>query len=168
MLHVSRLVVVFSDRPLPGIGTLRSPLCSVHWALTSEPYVTFNTLKFTLRWVYWFVSNDARDERNRERLNSLHATLLEDVRSDTDAVGEPRTGPVHPGRYVPPVPEVVLGAMDAFLTYVRTGGVYHDLIDIASRLEDAGVLEEVTERDYGREYRATETFEILERPPRTY
>jgi len=244
-------------------------------------------------------------------LNSLHATLLDDIRSETDTIGEFRTDPVHLGRYVPPASDTVDRAMDALFGYVRAGGTkfYHDLVDIAlvhyqletihpygdgngrlgrllvtlqlyesgylerpnlylseyfnrnkqayvdrmqavrqrgewsdwvefflrgirhqaeesvertlelrdlyakydaefgdrkradarlalvlfdrpyvtardaasmldvsnqtayraiSRLEDAGVLEEVTGKDYGREYRAAEVFEILERPPQTY
>lgn len=35
-------------------------------------------------------------------------------------------------------------------------------------LEEDGVLEEVTGKESHREYRASEIFEILERPPTTY
>jgi Fic family protein len=35
-------------------------------------------------------------------------------------------------------------------------------------LENEGILEEVTGKERNREYRATEIFEILERPPSTY
>jgi transposase len=35
-------------------------------------------------------------------------------------------------------------------------------------LQEQGVLEEVTGQQRNREFRATEIFEILERPPETY
>lgn len=63
-------------------------------------------------------------------LNTLHATLLSGVRSDTKTVGEKRTTPVNLGPFVPPAPGVVEGTMDALLTYIETGGSYHDLVDI--------------------------------------
>lgn len=51
-----------------------------------------------------------------------------------------------------------------------------ELLDVTSptayraidQLEDAGVLEQITEKKRNREYRAREIFEILELPPRTY
>ncbi|WP_123623748.1 Fic family protein [Halorubrum sp. CSM-61] len=67
-------------------------------------------------------------------LHTLHETLLSGVpddRVDTETVGEYKTRPNHLGEFLPPVPGVVDGLMDALLTYYRTGGRYHPLIDIA-------------------------------------
>jgi len=64
-------------------------------------------------------------------LQSLHETLLTGVRSDTDTLGAFRRQPVNLGGFVPPEPGTVEGAMDALLTYIRTGGSYHGIVDIA-------------------------------------
>lgn len=67
-------------------------------------------------------------------LHSLHETLLTDVpdeRRETDTIGEFKTKPNHLGSFLPPVPETVEGLMEALITYIRTGGSYHPLIDIA-------------------------------------
>lgn len=64
-------------------------------------------------------------------LHSLHERLLKGVRSDTDTIGRFRERPVHLGEFVPPAPDAIEGAMDALLTYVRTGGQHHDLVDVA-------------------------------------
>ncbi|RQG95746.1 Fic family protein [Natrarchaeobius oligotrophus] len=67
-------------------------------------------------------------------LHTLHDTLLTDVpedRRETDTIGEFKSVPNHLGEFVPPVPNAVDGLMDALLTYIRTGGSYHSLIDIA-------------------------------------
>lgn len=77
---------------------------------------------------------DRGDDLSIELLHSLHETLLTDVPDDcreTDTIGAFKTIPNHLGEFVPPVPSVVDGLMDALLTYVRTGGSYHPLIDIA-------------------------------------
>lgn len=67
-------------------------------------------------------------------LHALHETLLSGVpddRVDTDTIGAYKTRPNHLGDFLPPVPGVVEGLMDALMTYYRTGGSYHPLIDIA-------------------------------------
>ncbi|WP_440763712.1 Fic family protein [Natronorubrum sp. DTA7] len=67
-------------------------------------------------------------------LHTLHETLLggvPDDRRETDTLGAFKTVPNHLGEFVPPVPSAVDGPMDALLTYVRTGGSYHPLVDIA-------------------------------------
>lgn len=67
-------------------------------------------------------------------LHDLHQALLTDVpadRVDTDTIGAYKTRPNHIGDFLPPVPEAVDGLMDALLTYYRTGGSYHPLINIA-------------------------------------
>ena len=66
-----------------------------------------------------------------ELIKSLHATLLKDVRSDTDVIGEYRATPVHLGSYVPPAPSRVSTHADALLSYIRGGGSYHPLVDVA-------------------------------------
>ncbi|MFC6616091.1 Fic family protein [Halopenitus salinus] len=69
-----------------------------------------------------------------ELLHSLHETLLTNVpadRRETETIGEFKRHPNHLGEFVPPVPGTVEGHMDALLTYIRTGGTYHPLIDIA-------------------------------------
>ncbi len=71
------------------------------------------------------------EEISVDLLHSLHELLLKEVRSDTDTIGEFRDRPVHLGEFVPPAPDAVEGAMDALLTYVRTGGRYHDFVDVA-------------------------------------
>lgn len=64
-------------------------------------------------------------------IKSLHATLLKDVRSETDIIGEFRNTPVHLGSYVPPSPSSVSSHVDALLSYIRGGGSYHPFIDVA-------------------------------------
>lgn len=69
-----------------------------------------------------------------ERLHDLHRRLLTDVpdeRVETDTIGAYKTKPNHLGDYLPPVPTAVDGLMDALMTYYRTGGRYHPLVDIA-------------------------------------
>lgn len=67
-------------------------------------------------------------------LHDLHETLLTDVpddRVDTDTIGTYKTTPNHLGDFLPPIPGDVEGLMDALVTYYRTGGSYHPLVDIA-------------------------------------
>lgn len=67
-------------------------------------------------------------------LHGLHETLLTDVpddRVDTDTIGAYKTVPNHLGNFLPPVPSEIDGVMDALMTYYRTGGNYHTLVDIA-------------------------------------
>ncbi|WP_335999572.1 Fic family protein [Halorientalis halophila] len=69
-----------------------------------------------------------------ELLHDLHEVLLTGVSGDrveTDTIGAYKTTPNHLGDFLPPVPGVVDGLMDALLTYYRTGGSYHPLVDIA-------------------------------------
>lgn len=66
-----------------------------------------------------------------ELIRSLHETLLSGVRSETDVIGDFRETPVHLGSFVPPEPTSVEGHVDALLSYIRAGGAYHDLIDVA-------------------------------------
>lgn len=66
-------------------------------------------------------------------IHSLHEKLLTGVpddRVDTDTIGAYKTVPNHLGDFLPPAPGAVEGLMDALLTYYRTGGSYHPLIDI--------------------------------------
>jgi len=66
-------------------------------------------------------------------LHQLHETLLTDVpddRVDTDTIGAYKAAPNHLGDFLPPVPGAVDGLMDALITYYRTGGRYHPLVDI--------------------------------------
>ena len=79
-------------------------------------------------------SLDDGNELTIDLLHTLHERLLTSVpddRVDTDTIGAFKTKPNHIGDYLPPVPDAVVGAMDALLTYYRTGGRYHPLIDIA-------------------------------------
>ncbi|GAB3041745.1 Fic family protein [Natronobiforma cellulositropha] len=67
-------------------------------------------------------------------LHDLHETLLTDVpdeRVETETIGAYKTVPNHLGDFLPPVPGAVEGLMDALVTYYRTGGSYHTLVDIA-------------------------------------
>ena len=67
-------------------------------------------------------------------LHDLHETLLTDVPADrieTDTIGGYKTVPNYLGDFLPPVPGEVEGLMDALITYYRTGGNYHPLVDIA-------------------------------------
>ena len=67
-------------------------------------------------------------------LHDLHEVLLTDVPDDhidTDTIGDFKATPNHLGDFLPPVPSEVDGLMDALMTYYRTGGSYHTLIDIA-------------------------------------
>jgi Fic family protein len=64
-------------------------------------------------------------------LKSLHETLLSGVRSETDVIGDFRRTPVHLGSFVPPSPESVESDVEALVSYLRSGGAYHDVIDTA-------------------------------------
>lgn len=78
-------------------------------------------------------SLDEEAEIDVSLLHALHETLLTGVpdrRVETDVLGAYKTVPNHLGDFLPPVPEVVDGLMDALVTYYRTGGSYHPLIDI--------------------------------------
>jgi len=77
---------------------------------------------------------DGGEEFSVALLHDLHETLLADVsddRVDTDTIGAYKTVPNHLGDFLPPVPDAVDGLMDALMTYYRTGGSYHALVDIA-------------------------------------
>ncbi|MEA5385996.1 Fic family protein [Haloarculaceae archaeon H-GB11] len=67
-------------------------------------------------------------------LHTLHEKLLTGVpeeRRETDTTGEFKTHPNYLGDFLPPVPSTVESLMEALSTYIRTGGNYHPLIDIA-------------------------------------
>ncbi|MFC7080283.1 Fic family protein [Halorussus caseinilyticus] len=67
-------------------------------------------------------------------LHSLHETLmsgLPDSRCETDTIGEFKRTPNVVGSFLPPPPGKVEGMMDAFVTYLQTGGSYHPLVDLA-------------------------------------
>jgi Fic family protein len=69
-----------------------------------------------------------------EFLHTLHKKLLTDVpedRRETGTIGEFKRKPNHLGEFLPPVPGTIDTLMDALITYLRTGGRYHPLIDIA-------------------------------------
>lgn len=77
---------------------------------------------------------DTGGELSIDLLHRLHKLLLTGVpddRVDTDTIGAFKITPNHIGDYLPPVPDAVDGVMEALLTYHRTGGRYHPLIDIA-------------------------------------
>ncbi|MDF9748267.1 Fic family protein [Natrinema salsiterrestre] len=77
---------------------------------------------------------DSEGEISVSLLHDLHETLLTDVpddRVDTDTIGDYKAIPNHLGDFLPPVPGEVDGLMDALVTYYRTGGSYHTLVDIA-------------------------------------
>jgi Fic family protein len=77
---------------------------------------------------------DSGGEISVELLHDLHRTLLTGVpedRTETDTVGAYKTVPNHLGDFLPPVPDEVDGLMDALITYYRTRGRYHPLVDIA-------------------------------------
>jgi len=76
---------------------------------------------------------DQGAEIDVDLLHTLHETLLTDVPNDrveTDAIGTFKSVPNHLGNFLPPVPGAVEGLMDALITYSRTGGRYHPLVDI--------------------------------------
>lgn len=77
---------------------------------------------------------DSDGEISVALLHDLHETLLTDVpdeRVDTDKIGAYKTVPNHLGDFLPPMPDEVDGLMDALVTYYRTGGSFHPLVDIA-------------------------------------
>lgn len=77
---------------------------------------------------------EAGTEISTNLLHTLHEKLLTNVpedRRETDTIGEFKTKPNHLGEFLPPVPGKVEGLMDGLMTYVRTGGSYHPLIDVA-------------------------------------
>jgi Fic family protein len=77
---------------------------------------------------------DSGGEIAVELLHDLHEVLLTDVpadRTETETIGAYKTVPNHLGDFLPPVPDEVEGLMDALVTYYRTGGSYHPLVDIA-------------------------------------
>ncbi|WP_128477344.1 Fic family protein [Halorussus pelagicus] len=74
---------------------------------------------------------DADDGITIDLLESLHETLLSGVRNETDVIGDFRRTPVHLGSFVPPAPPSVEGDVEALVSYIRSGGAYHDVIDTA-------------------------------------
>src|SRR6056297_3217119 len=74
---------------------------------------------------------DANDGITIGLLKSLHETLLSGVRSETDVIGDLRKTPVHLGTFIPPSPQSVGSDVEALVSYLRSGGAYHDLIDTA-------------------------------------
>ncbi len=77
---------------------------------------------------------DSGGELTLHLLHSLHERLLTEIpddRVDTDTLGAFKTTPNRMGEFLPPVPGAVEGLMDALMTYYRTGGKYHPLVDIA-------------------------------------
>ncbi|WP_433632567.1 Fic family protein [Halomicrococcus sp. NG-SE-24] len=77
---------------------------------------------------------DEGGEITIDMLHSLHETLLTGLpesRSETETIGEFKQTPNVVGSFFPPPPEKTEGMMEALLTYIRTGGSYHPLVDIA-------------------------------------
>jgi len=77
---------------------------------------------------------DSGGELSVSLLHTLHEALLTNVpdeRVETETIGAYKTVPNHLGDFLPPVPGEVDGLMDALMTYYRTGGRYHALVDIA-------------------------------------
>lgn len=77
---------------------------------------------------------DAGGEITVDLLHDLHGTLMTGVpgdRIDTETIGEFKRKPNYVGDFLPPVPGIVEGLMEALVTYVRTGGNYHPLVDVA-------------------------------------
>jgi len=77
---------------------------------------------------------DRGNEISVELLHDLHELLLTAVpedRIETETIGAYKTVPNYLGDFLPPVPGEVEGLMDALITYYRTGGRYHPLVDIA-------------------------------------
>lgn len=77
---------------------------------------------------------DRNEEITVDLLHSLHEMLLSGVpeeRVDTDTIGDFKQTPNRAGEFVPVPPGEVEGAMQALVTYIRTGGSYHPLVDIA-------------------------------------
>lgn len=77
---------------------------------------------------------DSGEEITIRLLNSLHETLLGGVpedRVDTETIGAFKPVPNHLGDFLPPVPDAVDGLMEALITYHRTGGSYHPIVDVA-------------------------------------
>ncbi|WP_312911892.1 Fic family protein [Natronosalvus caseinilyticus] len=73
-----------------------------------------------------------------ELLQSLHESLLENVRNEGEAVGEWRTTDVHipaprsdKPPFVPPPHQDVPGLMDSLEAYIQMGGQHHPLVDLA-------------------------------------
>jgi len=83
----------------------------------------------------WGIDEIERGEEiSIDLLHTLHEKLLTNVpeeRRETDTIGEFKQHPNHLGDFLPPVPGSVEGLMDALITYIKTGGSYHPLIDIA-------------------------------------
>jgi len=77
---------------------------------------------------------DEGGEITVDLLHDLHKTLMTGVpddRIDTETIGEFKRKPNYVGDFLPPVPGIVEGLMEALITYVRTGGSYHPLVDVA-------------------------------------
>lgn len=77
---------------------------------------------------------DRGNEISVELLHDLHELLLTAVpedRIETETIGAYKTVSNYLGDFLPPVPGEVEGLMDALITYYRTGGRYHPLVDIA-------------------------------------
>ena len=101
---------------------------------TSETKDTTEVLNYERALEAGIETLEAGGEITTDLLHGLHETLLTDVpaeRVETETLGAFKSTPNHLGDFLPPVPGVVDGLMDALITYYRTGGSYHDLVDIA-------------------------------------
>lgn len=75
---------------------------------------------------------DDGEELSEELLHLLHETLLAGTaRADTDTVGKFRSTYVHLGEFVPPPPDQVRLLVENMLKFVRDGGTYSTLVDLA-------------------------------------
>ncbi|WP_436929979.1 Fic family protein [Halosimplex halobium] len=70
-------------------------------------------------------------------LKDLHSELLEDVRGETEPLGEFRTDPTHiPSPeagiepFVPPAPDHVDGLMENLEDFMQSGSEHHDLVNV--------------------------------------
>ncbi|WP_135665213.1 Fic family protein [Halorhabdus rudnickae] len=81
------------------------------------------------------VSEDG--EISIDLLDDLHGTLMEGVRDEGESAGTFRTAPVHipPPEphltpYIPPAATQVPDLVANLVTYIQSGGAYHDLVDL--------------------------------------
>lgn len=105
-----------------------------HRTSEAEPKDTQEVLNYERAIQEGIETLDSGGEISAELLHHLHETLLTDVpdeRIETGTIGAYKTVPNHLGDFLPPVPDEVDGLMEALITYYRTGGRYHPLVDIA-------------------------------------
>jgi Fic family protein len=107
---------------------------TLHTGPSNETMDTREVLNYEEALEYGIDSLHRGEEISIALLHTLHEKLLsgvQDHRKETDAIGEFKNKPNHIGEFLPAPPGTAADLMDALMSYIRAGGRYHPLVDIA-------------------------------------